>query len=190
MIRGLRIISGSLKGRRLDTPRWEGLRPTSDRLRETLFNVIAGRTGGARVLDGYAGTGAVGIEALSRGAGHVTFVESDPRALRLIERNLDRCAVTDRYAIIRAGFADAARALPAGAFDLVLLDPPYGIDHLLSAIESAAPLVAPDGLLVIEHARRDQAPAGAGSLTNVREILSGDSALSLYRAGRGSAGAV
>jgi 16S rRNA (guanine966-N2)-methyltransferase len=89
----MRIIAGSLKGRRLDAPDWHGLRPTSDKLRETLFNVLAPRIEGARLLDGYAGTGAVGIEALSRGAGHVTFVERDPRALKLIEANLERCGV-------------------------------------------------------------------------------------------------
>ena len=79
----MRVIAGALKGRRLQAPAWEGLRPTSDKLRETLFNVLAPRIGGARVLDGYAGTGAVGIEALSRGAAHVTFVERDPRAAAL-----------------------------------------------------------------------------------------------------------
>ncbi len=89
----MRIIAGSLKGRRLDAPDWHGLRPTSDKLRETLFNVLAPRIEEARVLDGYAGTGAVGIEALSRGAAHVTFVERDPRALKLIEANLERCGV-------------------------------------------------------------------------------------------------
>ncbi len=84
-IRGIRIIAGTLKGRRLESPDWPGLRPTSDKLRETLFNVLGAAVVGARVLDGYAGTGAVGIEALSRGAAHVTFVERDPRAAALIE---------------------------------------------------------------------------------------------------------
>ncbi len=79
----IRIIAGSLKGRRLASPDWPGLRPTSDRLRETLFNVLADTVVGARVLDGFAGTGAVGIEAISRGAAHVTFVERDPRAVDL-----------------------------------------------------------------------------------------------------------
>ena len=144
--------------------------------------MLQGRIAGARVLDGYAGTGALGIEALSRGAEHVTFVESDPRAVRLIERNLQRCAVDDRYAIIRARFADAARQYYAGAFDLVLLDPPYGPDEWLRALEAAGPLVSPDGLLVIEHARRDEAGANPGSLTKLRDVFSGDSALSLYRA--------
>ncbi len=188
----MRIIAGELKGRRLETPDWPGLRPTSDKLRETLFNVLMARVAGARVLDGYAGTGAVGLEALSRGAAHVTFVEADTRAVRLIERNLERCAVTDRYAIIRARFADAARRWPAGTFDLVLLDPPYNQDGLAGALEAAAPLVPAGGLLVIEHARRDQAPAAVASITKLREISSGDSALSLYamrEACEGEAGA-
>jgi 16S rRNA (guanine966-N2)-methyltransferase len=180
ILTSLRIIAGSLKGRRLDTPRWDGLRPTSDKLRETLFNVVAGRIGEARVLDGFAGTGAVGIEALSRGAAHVTLVESDPRAVRLVERNLERCAVTDRYAIIRARFADAARRLPAGSFELVFLDPPYGPDVIVSSLEAAAPLVAPGGLLILEHARRDTAPESVASLAKTRDIVSGDSALTLY----------
>ena len=187
----MRIIAGTLKGRRLDTPDWTGLRPTSDKLRETLFNVLIGRVEGSRVLDGYAGTGAVGLEALSRGAAHVTFVDSDPRAVRLIERNLGRCAVSDRYAIIRARFADAAHRLPAGTFDLVLLDPPYGPEQMSAALQAAGPLMALDGLLVLEHARRDEAPARVASFIKSRDIFSGDSALSFYRlapevaAGRG-----
>jgi 16S rRNA (guanine(966)-N(2))-methyltransferase RsmD len=177
----MRVIAGSLKGRRLQAPAWDGLRPTSDKLRETLFNVLAARIGDARVLDGFAGTGAVGIEALSRGAAHVTLVESDPRAVRLIERNLEHCAVTERHAIIRARFADAARRLHPGAFEVVFLDPPYESDAIVSSLEAAAPLVAPAGLLILEHARRDAAPARAGSLTKTRDIMSGDSALSFYQ---------
>src|SRR5262249_52271405 len=98
----MRVIAGTLKGRQLKAPKWEGLRPTSDKLRETLFNVLAARVPGARVLDGYAGTGAVGIEALSRGAAHVTFLEQDRRAAALIEENLAQCGVENGYAIIRA----------------------------------------------------------------------------------------
>src|SRR3954451_17352611 len=110
----MRIIAGELKGRTIASPAWDGLRPTSDRLRETLFNGLAPRIRGARFLDGFAGTGAVGLEALSRGAAQVTFVEQDARAVALIETNLERCRVNDRYAIIRAGFARAAgRADPS-----------------------------------------------------------------------------
>jgi 16S rRNA (guanine966-N2)-methyltransferase len=179
----LRIIAGTLKGRRIDTPSWEGLRPTSDKLRGTLFNVLGARVPGARVVDGYAGTGAVGIEALSRGASHVTFIESDRRAAHLIGRNLERCALSDRYAIIRERFAAAAARLPAGSFDLVLLDPPYGGAEIADALEAAAPLVAPGGLIVLEHARRDEAPPRTASIMKMRDIESGDSALSVYAPG-------
>ena len=128
----MRIIAGSLKGRTIQAPKWDGLRPTSDRLRETLFNVLAPRVDGARVLDGFAGTGAVGLEALSRGASHVTFVERDPRAIALIETNLRRCGVKDRYAIIRAGFSDAVARGGSPDFDIIFLDPPYGATALVT----------------------------------------------------------
>src|SRR6188508_1151759 len=126
----MRVIAGKFKGRRLKSPTWEGLRPTSDKLRETLFNVIGARVVGARVLDGYAGTGAVGIEALSRGASHVTFVESDRRAVDLIAANLAHCGVKDGYAIIRVDFARAQSRLRGTEFDIIFLDPPYGVQEL------------------------------------------------------------
>jgi 16S rRNA (guanine(966)-N(2))-methyltransferase RsmD len=177
----MRIISGTLKGRRIEAPSWPGLRPTSDKLRETLFNVLAPRIPGASFLDGYAGTGAVGIEALSRGAAAVAFVDSDPRAIALIESNLHRCAVSDRYAIIRARFADAPAKLGGRVFDIVFVDPPYGAVELRESIELAAPLVAGGGTLVAEHAARDAAPESAGTLAKFRDLVSGDSALSFYR---------
>src|SRR5512144_2675602 len=119
----MRIIAGEFKGRRLEAPEWEGLRPTSDKLRETLFNVLALRVSGARVVDGFAGTGALGIEALSRGAARATFIERDPRALRLIKGNLERCAVpAERYVIIRGDFVALTRAeRDRTRADLVLL---------------------------------------------------------------------
>lgn len=176
----MRIVAGTLKGRRIDAPSWDGLRPTSDKLRETLFNVLAPRIQGARVLDGFAGTGAVGIEALSRGAAHVTFIECDARAIALIGTNLVHCGITDRYAIIRARFAGTARARIPGSFDIIFLDPPYGATELVSAIEAVEPLVEQETLLVIEHARRDVAPESTGSLLRARLLTSGDSALAFY----------
>ena len=177
----MRIVAGTLKGRKLDAPTWEGLRPTSDRLRETLFNILAPRIEGAKVLDGFAGTGAVGIEALSRGASHVTFVERDPRAVALIEANLMRCGITDRYAIIRVRFAGTERARIPGSFDIIFLDPPYGASELVSALEAAERFSDQETLVVIEHARRDAAPESAGSLVRTRLLTSGDSALAFYR---------
>jgi 16S rRNA (guanine(966)-N(2))-methyltransferase RsmD len=176
----MRVIAGTLKGRRLVSPKWPGLRPTSDKLRETLFNVIAARVPGARVLDAYAGTGAVGIEALSRGAAYVTFVDRDPRALALIDDNLRRCGVTDRYVIIRSRLGEGSHSLPPKAFDLAVLDPPYNETDLAAAIGAAAPLMRPGGLLVLEHARRQVAPDSAAGMVRTRDLGSGDSALAFY----------
>jgi 16S rRNA (guanine(966)-N(2))-methyltransferase RsmD len=179
----MRIIAGTLKGRRIEAPKWEGLRPTSDKLRETLFNILAPRIEGARVLDGFAGTGAIGIEALSRGAAHVTFVERDPRAVALIAANLRRCGVVDRYAIIRARFAGTEQLAGSGSFDVIFLDPPYGAAELLAAIDAAEPLVQPHTLLIVEHAKRDVAPEQRGALVRTRLLSSGDSALAFYSRG-------
>ena len=176
----MRIIAGSLKGRRLQAPEWDGLRPTSDKLRETLFNVLAPRIRGARMLDGYAGTGAVGIEALSRGAAHVTFVERDPRAAALIEANLEHCGVSDRYAIIRARFAGTERPPAGDTFDVVFLDPPYGAADVVAALDAAEPVVGEGTLLIVEHAKRDAAPESTGTLIRTRLLTSGDSALAFY----------
>ena len=132
------------------------------------------------MVDGYAGTGAVGLEALSRGAAHVTFVERDPRAAALIESNLRHCGVTDRYAIIRAGFAGTEKRLAGDAIDVMFLDPPYGAAELAAALTAAEPLAGAATLLVVEHAKRDAAPERAGALARTRELTSGDSALTFY----------
>lgn len=181
----MRVIAGEYKGRRLKAPTWEGLRPTSDRLRETLFDILAPRMAQASVLDAYAGTGAVGIEALSRGAAHVTFVERDRRARTLIADNLAHCGVADGYAIIDAAVLPAFRELQArGArFDLILLDPPYADNdtQITSVVTQSAPILAADGLVVLEHARRRPAPTSAGRLVLTRTVTAGDSALAFYR---------
>jgi 16S rRNA (guanine966-N2)-methyltransferase len=176
----MRVIAGTLKGRRLKSPTWDGLRPTSDKLRETLFNILAPRMNGARVLDGYAGTGALGIEAISRGASMVTFADSDRRAQALIADNLAHCGVANGYAIIRATVARAIDEFGAASLDVILLDPPYDDVQVDSVIETAGEVLAPDGVLVFEHARRRTAPDAAGSLVRVRQVTSGDSTLSFY----------
>jgi 16S rRNA (guanine966-N2)-methyltransferase len=179
----MRIIAGSLKGRRLATPTWDGLRPTSDKLRETLFNVLTPRIAGARVLDGFAGTGALGIEALSRGAAHVVFIEVDRRAQGLIAGNLAHCGVAEGYTMVRASLSrglSEIRVRPDFApFDIVLLDPPYG-EPLAAALQGIDEVVAPGGIAVLEHARRHPAPERSGGLGRVRELRSGDSGLAFY----------
>jgi 16S rRNA (guanine966-N2)-methyltransferase len=135
----MRIIAGRFKGRRLAAPTWEGLRPTSDKLRETLFNVLAPRLAGARVLDLCAGTGAVGLEALSRGAAMVIAVDADARAVALARRNAEACGVTADYTI-QTG--DVLTALPrldaAGPFDIIYLDPPYAFARTREVLQAAA----------------------------------------------------
>lgn len=177
----MRVIAGTFKGRQLESPTWAGLRPTSDRLRETIFNILAPRIAGARVLDGYAGTGALGIEAFSRGASGVTFVEQDRRAETLIETNLARCGIADGYAIIRADIARALATLrrASAMFDIVLLDPPYSA-AIAHALATMGEVLAPDGILVLEHARQHHASPVAGTLVLTREVPAGDSALAFY----------
>jgi 16S rRNA (guanine(966)-N(2))-methyltransferase RsmD len=166
----------------MEAPDWEGVRPTSDRLRETLFNILAPRIAGARLADVYAGTGAVGIEALSRGAGQVTFVERDKRAQALISGNLAHCGVSDGYAIIRASVERACKSFAAGQFDVVFLDPPYeeAPGRVEAALECAAAIVADDGVVVLEHARKRPPPEIVGRLARTRVVNSGDSALTFY----------
>jgi 16S rRNA (guanine966-N2)-methyltransferase len=187
----MRIIAGTLKGRRLEAPTWDGLRPTSDKLRETLFNVLAPRIPGARVVDAFAGTGAIGLEAISRGASFVAFIEQDRRAQALIARNLAACGVAGGYAMIPASVAHGVttlRATPAfEPFDVILLDPPYdsqsGTTAAAEPIETLmqlSALLAPGGIMVLEHAKRRPAPEAAGPLALTRRLIAGDSALAYY----------
>jgi 16S rRNA (guanine(966)-N(2))-methyltransferase RsmD len=179
----MRVIAGTLKGRRLQAPTWEGLRPTSDKLRETLFNLLAPRIDGARLLDGYAGTGAVGIEALSRGALEVTFVEHDRRARALIAKNLAACGISEGYAIIGSTVLHAIETLSGGpAFDIVFLDPPYASD-IHDVLQTVGTIVKEDGIVIVEHARKAQPPDAPGDrrpLQLTRDVRSGDSGLAMY----------
>src|SRR5580765_3090386 len=181
----MRVIAGSLKGRRLNTPDWDGLRPTSDKLRETLFNILAPRIAGARVVDAYAGTGAVGIEAISRGAREVIFVDHDRRAQELIAGNLAHCGITTGYNVVRTGALRALESLGNDAFDpfdIVWLDPPYEASEaeLMGVLAAAGETLAPDGMAVLERSRRRPGPDAAGRLVRSRDVLSGQSALTFY----------
>jgi 16S rRNA (guanine966-N2)-methyltransferase len=152
----VRVIAGSRKGHKLAAPRGLDTRPTSDRVRENVFNLL-GPVDDARVLDLFAGSGALGIEALSRGAASAVFVERDADAVRTIERNLDRLRLTGARDVHGDVLWTIAQETTAGAkYDLVLVDPPYG---MLTEIQSRLarhlpPLLAPDGLLVVETGAR------------------------------------
>jgi 16S rRNA (guanine966-N2)-methyltransferase len=165
----------------LKAPTWDGLRPTSDKLRETLFNILAPRIEGMRVLDGYAGTGALGVEALSRGAAHVTFVDRNRRAAALIGENLRACGV-EGGCTIECGDVPSVLRRASGdtTYDVVLLDPPYALPDVEEALAAAAAHLAPDGVLVLERATRRE-PGAPPSLIRVRDVKSGDSTLTFYR---------
>lgn len=175
----MRIIAGTYRGRRLASPTWEGVRPTSDRLRETLFNILAPRIEGARVVDGFAGTGAVGLEALSRGAAHVQFIERDRRAVALIERNAAACRAEGRYTIDCGDVAAVLRRGHTADVDLILLDPPYDRDTLRDVLGAAAERVRPEGLVILEHATR-RTPDAPATLAPVRVVRAGDSTLTFF----------
>jgi 16S rRNA (guanine966-N2)-methyltransferase len=155
-IRAMRIIAGSRKGHRIEAPKGHDTRPTSDRVREAAF-MLAGPVDGANVLDLFAGSGAMGLEALSRGAERATFVEGDPRAAAVIQKNLDKLRLTGAR-IVRA---DATRALAAEAaagakYDLVLVDPPYdSYESLQPMLARYLPtLLADEGLVLVETSER------------------------------------
>ncbi|NIM02328.1 MAG: 16S rRNA (guanine(966)-N(2))-methyltransferase RsmD [Acidobacteria bacterium] len=183
----VRIIAGNLKGRRLEVLDGPGLRPTPDRAREALFSILGSRVCGARVLDAYAGTGALGFEALSRGARHVVFVESSPAAAAQLERARARLGCLD-VSRVQTGDVVALfdRGGLAGPFDLILADPPYGSgehDRFLAALGRHRP-VAPGGWLVLEDEAQKTAVSGAepAGLTPIRQSTYGRSLLHFYEA--------
>lgn len=182
----MRIIAGRLRSRTLQAPPGLATRPTSDRLRETLFNVLAPRIEGAALLDLYAGSGAVGIEALSRGAARVMFVERAPQALKALRANLTRLEInggTEIHAASVGGFLK--RGLTGAGFDLVFLDPPYDAEAEYSASlgllgGAAATMLNHGALVVAEHRRNQKLNEEYGALKRKRLLEQGDAALSFY----------
>jgi 16S rRNA (guanine966-N2)-methyltransferase len=161
------------------------VRPTSDRLRETLFNVLAPRIEGARFLDLCAGSGAVGIEASSRGAAHVTFVDRSRKMCGLIESNLDLCGVPeDETEVVMAEAAEFLRRAAARAeqpWDIAFFDPPYATDYAPAlAAFGAGTILADEGILVVEHHHKNELKDALGGIRRWRILKQGDSALSFY----------
>lgn len=179
----MRIIAGEYKGRVLKSPPDAQTRPTSDRLRETLFNILSPRIVGARFMDLCAGSGAVGIEALSRGAAHTTFVDRSRKAANLIELNLKLChAEKEQYEIVLSDAADFLIRKTA-CFDIVFYDPPYSDDYMPVLSIFAHPessLLNEDSLLIVEHHRKNQLPDELNLLRRKRTVKQGDSILSFY----------
>ena len=186
MLNSMRIIAGEYRSRTLEAPAGMATRPTSDRLRETLFNVLAPRIAGAFFLDLYAGSGAVGIEALSRGAARVEFVERAPAALAALRKNLERLKIVLGFRIHAAGVGSVVRKMkPEAPFDLVFLDPPYDAEAeyaaTLGLLGGAAVGLLTDGAVVIaEHRKKERLEERYGVLARTRLLEQGDAGLSFY----------
>ena len=185
----MRIIAGKYRGRTLKSPPSLATRPTSDRLRETLFNILAPRIAGARFLDLCAGTGAVGIEALSRDAGHVILVDKSRKMSGVIEANAAALKISaNECEIVSAEggqYLKRRTRQSAESFDIIYFDPPYAADYdaVLNLIgEHAQELLAAGGVVVVEHHKKKELEEKFGALRRYRVVKQGDSVLSFYEA--------
>jgi 16S rRNA (guanine966-N2)-methyltransferase len=177
----MRVIAGVARGVPLVAPRDRGTRPITDRVKETLFGILGDRVPGARVLDLYAGSGAIGIEALSRGAAHATFVERAPSALAAVRTNLERSRLAELARVERREVERFLRDATDDAWDLVFLDPPYELRAIVAPLRAVVPHLAPGATIVVKHFWRTEPPEVAG-LTAVRQRRFGETMLTFWEA--------
>jgi 16S rRNA (guanine966-N2)-methyltransferase len=178
----MRVIAGEFRSRRLQSLPGDATRPTPDRLRETLFDILAPRIEGATLLDGYAGTGAVGIEALSRGARHAFFLEKNRAAVETIRQNLAALKLEARATVVPG---PVLLTIPRYSAGIVFLDPPYELEREYAAVLELLS-AAPPELAVVQHSIRLELPAAKGALRRTRMVKQGDNALSFYAAQQSS----
>jgi 16S rRNA (guanine966-N2)-methyltransferase len=183
----MRIIAGKFRSRPLKTPQGLDVRPSSDRLRETLFNVLgaAHALDGSRWIDLFAGTGAVGIEALSRGAAYIYFVEKSPKVARIAEANLKSLGAEEQAEILTSDASDSLRRLEGiDPIDFLFLDPPYreeGSYLAVLRILADSPLLKAESIVIAEHTKHFDPGDGVGNLRRYRSLKQGDAVLSFYR---------
>lgn len=179
------MVGGEFGGRRILAPHGRGVRPTLDRVREAIFDVLGSGVEGAKVLDLFAGSGALGIEALSRGACHVTFCDSSSRAVQAIHRNLERLGIRESQArVLQMPAAQAIRVLAneGDRFDIVFVDPPYDAllyEATLTAL-AIAKVVTPGGRVIVEHSRRTRVGAVYGDLQAIKTRRYGDTCVTFF----------
>ncbi|WP_394355733.1 16S rRNA (guanine(966)-N(2))-methyltransferase RsmD [Caldicoprobacter guelmensis] len=180
----LRIIAGRWKGRRLLAVKGMHTRPTSDRVKEAIFNILQRCIEGANVLDLFAGTGNLGLEALSRGCARVVFVEKDPRAVDVLNKNRASLGCTEQTAVIRDDVFHAIKRLSCQErFDIIFADPPYGKGletPLLNAI-AENDVLCQDGVVILEHSSRDPQPDRVGNLVKLQDRRYGNTEISFYK---------
>ncbi len=177
----MRVIAGVAGGQPLVAPRGPGTRPITDRVKETLFAILGERVPGARVLDLYAGSGAIGIEALSRGAQHAAFVEQARPALTTLRANLERTRLAGLATVHAVDVERFLSGVVEDRWDLVFLDPPYELRAIVAPLRAVEPHLAPDAMVVVKHFWRTDLPE-PGSLTQVRQRRFGETMLSFLEA--------
>lgn len=179
----MRVIAGSRRGRLIRTPPGDSVRPTYDRVRESLFAILEPELQGASVLDLFAGSGSLGIESLSRGAGSATFVEKDPSVLRVARRNVDDLGLADSSRLIRGDAMQLlAGVVPGSPFDVAFVDPPYasGLAPVAVRALDESGLLADGAVVVVEHATSNELDETVGRLTRVRSKRYGSTAVDFY----------
>jgi 16S rRNA (guanine966-N2)-methyltransferase len=176
----MRVIAGTARGVPLTAPRGSQTRPITDRVKETLFAILGDRVPDARVLDLYAGSGAIGIEALSRGAASAEFVERDRSALSVLRANLERTRLAEGASVHEAD-VERFLALAGGPWDLVVLDPPYEVRAIVAPLRALVPMLAPGASVVIKHFWRAETP-GVEGLAVVRQRRFGETMLTFLEA--------
>ena len=177
----MRVTGGTGRGQRLKVPSGSRVRPTSDKVKQALFNILGDRVIEATFLDLFAGAGGIGIEALSRGAGKVVFVDSSGESTTVISRNVEQMGFAERAQIVLSK-AEAFLKKHSGVYDIVFLDPPYA-EEMQPLLESlaASGVVKPEGLVVAEHFKKQPSPENAGALSLYREARYGDTVLAFYK---------
>ena len=177
----MRVITGSARGMKLRTLEGLSTRPTSDRVKEAIFNIIQFDLEGRRVLDLFAGSGQLAIEALSRGAGYAVLVDQNPEAVKVIKENLKKTKLIDQATVLRADYLQYLSGCRE-KFDIILLDPPYAEKMLETALHkiSEIDILNEGGIIVCERAREKELPATVGDLIRSRDYLYGKTAVNLY----------
>lgn len=176
----MRVTGGTGRGRRLKVPAGSRVRPTSDKVKQALFNILADRVEAAVLLDLYAGAGGIGIEALSRGAARVTFIDVSKESLAVIKQNVEQMGFGDRAEVVLSK-TEAFLKKPSGPYDIVFLDPPYAeaMAPLLDLIAGSG-ILKSNSIVIAEHFKKQPSPENAGRLTLYRESRYGDTVLAFY----------
>jgi len=178
----MKIIAGKFKGRNLDYRERKSLRVTSQKVKEAIFGMIHAKVEGSVVLDLFCGYGTLGIEAISRGAKHVTFVDVDGQALKQLNFFLDKLEIKDQTEILKRDCMKAIKHLKENTFDIVLMDPPYSGHYEIKVLEAICKsgLLKPNALCVVEHSSDNELPGKINELEKIKTRVYGDTAVSIY----------